>query len=152
VGGRFRAFVTEDGGATWRPAEPSGTPPALPGEGAFAASGTCLVALRGTRRAWFATGGARVARVFRTDDGGRTWAAAETPVGAGGPSAGIFSLAFRSAEHGVAVGGDYRDPGRTGPTVARTGDGGRTWTLPERGPRGYRSAVAYLPGAPAPVL
>jgi photosystem II stability/assembly factor-like uncharacterized protein len=121
-------------------------PPALPGEGAFAASGTCLV-VAPDGRAWFGSGGAKSARVFRSTDRGRTWTVSETPLAAGTPSAGLFSLAFRDAENGIAVGGDYKDPGRADkPVVALTDDGGRTWRLPSgSSPGGYRSAVAYVP-------
>jgi CubicO group peptidase (beta-lactamase class C family) len=146
VGGRFVILRTEDGGKTWAGVPHEGMPEALPGEGAFAASGTCLV-VGEAGNAWFATGGATVARVFRSTDRGRTWTAHETPVVAGNPSSGIFSLAFRDADHGIAVGGDYREPARTGKLAALTADGGRTWRVAEgRGLGGYRSAVAYVPG------
>ena len=85
-------------------------PAALPGEGAFAASGTCLV-VQGDRNAWFGTGGGRV---FRSTDRGRTWTVHKTPIRAGNGSSGIFSLTFWDADHGVAVGGDYKEPDRTG--------------------------------------
>jgi photosystem II stability/assembly factor-like uncharacterized protein len=152
VAGRFVVLATDDGGRTWARVPPEGMPPALPGEGAFAASGTCLVA-SGEGRAWFGTGGARASRVFRSTDRGRTWTAHETPVRAGTASAGIFSLAFRDADRGVAVGGDYKAPEQSGDCVALTADGGRTWTAP-RGtpPAGYRSAVAFVPGARGPRL
>lgn len=141
VGGRFVVLATEDGGETWTRRPPDGMPEALPGEGAFAASGTCL-AVRGDR-AWFGTGGGRV---FRSGDRGRTWTAHPTPLRAGNGSSGVFSLAFRDDDHGVAVGGDYKDPDATGGLVAVTQDGGRTWSAPEGpGPPGYRSAVAFLP-------
>jgi photosystem II stability/assembly factor-like uncharacterized protein len=146
VGGRFVILKTDDGGKTWEPTPPEGMPPSLPGEGAFAASGTCLVVGR-DGHAWIATGGAKVSRVFRSTDGGRTWTAHETPVRADTPSSGIFSLAFHDADHGVAVGGDYKEPKRAGNVVALTSDGGRTWRLTRgRGPGEYRSAVAYVPG------
>ena len=150
VDGRFVILTTDDGGKTWEPTPPEGMPPALPGEGAFAASGTCLV-VQGDGHAWFATGGAKVSRVFRSTDRGRTWTAHETPVMAGTPSSGIFSLAFHDADHGVAVGGDYKEPGETGNVVALTEDGGRTWRLPKgQGPGGYRSAVAVRAGHAGP--
>ncbi len=149
---RFLILTTEDGGTSWHPALPSGMPPALEGEGAFAAGGTCLV-VKGDRDAWFGTGGAKTARVFHSTDRGRTWSVAETPIAAGTPAAGIFSLAFRDAEHGVAVGGDYKRPEQGGQIVARTQDGGRTWASPRGpGPRSFRSAVAYVPGAKTPTL
>src|SRR5262245_10522400 len=121
-------------------------PPALSGEGAFAASGTCLV-VAGGGHAWFGTGRARASRVFRTPDRGRTWTAHETPVRVGTPSSGIFSLAFHDGDHGIAVGGDYKEPDRATQIVALTSDGGQTWRRPAgQEPGGYRSAVAIVPG------
>jgi photosystem II stability/assembly factor-like uncharacterized protein len=109
VGGRFLILTTSDGGKSWSPVARDAMPPALPNEGGFAASGTCLI-VRGRSTAWFATGGASVSRVFRSDDRGRTWTVAPTPIAAGSPGAGIFSLAFLDERHGVAVGGDYKNP------------------------------------------
>lgn len=149
VDGRFVILTTDDGGRTWSRSDLAGLPEALPGEGAFAASGTCLIA-RGDCTAWFGTG---AGRVFRSQDRGRTWTAQPTPIRAGNGTSGIFSLAFRDPGHGIAVGGDYKQPGGRGDNVALTGDGGRNWTQPKGpGPRGYRSAVAYLEGSPLPVL
>jgi photosystem II stability/assembly factor-like uncharacterized protein len=141
IDGRFQLIVTDDGGASWKPLAAKTLPPALPGESAFAASGTCLVA-RGEADAWFATGGAKSARVFHSKDRGRSWEATETPVAAGAASAGIFSIAFRDKDHGMIVGGDYRKPDDVGATAAVTSDGGKTWApLDKRLP--YRSAVAW---------
>ena len=137
-------IATGDGGASWKPLEAKVLPPALPGEGAFAASGTCLVT-RGEADAWFATGGAKSARVFRSRDRGRNWGVSETPVAAGAESAGIFSIAFRDGNHGMVVGGDYRKPDAVGATAAATSDGGKTWVpLGKRLP--FRSAVAWAKG------
>lgn len=140
VKGRFPTIVTDDGGATWKRLPEADLPVALPGEGAFAASGSCLVA-RGKSDAWFATGGTRTARVFRSTDRGRTWSAAETPVTAGVESAGIFSIAFRDATHGLTVGGDYRKPNDAGANAAMTSDGGKTWTACDKLP--YQSGAAW---------
>ncbi len=150
VDGRYAILRTEDGGRTWAPIPAAGMPEALPGEGAFAASGTCLV-VRGDRLAWFGTGGGDRARVFRSDDAGRTWAVAPTPIRAANPSSGVFSLAFRDAKVGLAVGGDYKQVDEAAGVIAATFDGGRTWI--EGGssrPSGFRSAVAYEPGSPDP--
>jgi len=96
--------------------------------------------------AWFGTGGAARARVFRSTNRGLIWQVADTPIAAGNASSGIFSLAFNGAGHGLAVGGDYRKERDTGDNIARTTDGGRTWSLAGATPlRGFRSAVAYLP-------
>ncbi len=145
VDGSFVILSTSDGGATWRPAAPS-TLLARAGEGAFAASGTCLIVGRGGR-AWFATGGPTGARVFRSSDWGRTWEFAETPVRHDSASAGIFSLAFRGDMDGIAVGGDYTKPAEDRDNIAVTHDGGKTWKAPPGRPSGYRSAVAFVPGS-----
>ena len=94
VKGQFQLIVTDDGGANWKPLAAKNLPPALPDEGAFAASGTCLVT-HGDNDVWFATGGAKTARVFHSRDRGQNWEVSETPIVAGAESAGIFSIAFR---------------------------------------------------------
>jgi photosystem II stability/assembly factor-like uncharacterized protein len=147
VDGRFTIVRTADGGRTWTRVPAANIPEALPGDGAFAASGTCLV-VQGSRHAWFGTGGAARARVFRSADQGRTWAVADTPIMAGNASSGVFSLAFSDPDHGVAVGGDYRLERETGDNLAITGDGGRTWAFAGTTRlRSFRSAVAYVPGS-----
>lgn len=153
VDGRYTILITDDGGTTWTKSPSEGMPHALDGEGAFAASGTCLV-VQGDRNAWFATGGAKVSRVFRSTDRGRTWSAHETPILAGKATAGIFSLDFRDAQKGVAVGGDYQAMDLRDQVFTSTSDGGRTWSTPNppNGPSGYRSAVATMPGTTGPTL
>ncbi len=141
VKGLFQLIVTADGGANWKPLAAKALPPALPGEGAFAASGTCLIT-QGERDVWFATGGAKKARVFHSGDRGRNWEVSETPVAAGAESAGIFSLAFRDKQQGMIVGGDYRKPDDRGATAAITSDGGKTWVLTDK-QLPFRSAVAW---------
>ncbi len=58
VGGRFVVLRTDDAGKTWAPTAPDAMPMALATEGAFAASGTCLVT-GPDGHAWSATGGAK---------------------------------------------------------------------------------------------
>jgi photosystem II stability/assembly factor-like uncharacterized protein len=149
VDGKFVVLATEDGGKTWTRIAPDGMPGALPGEGAFAASGTCLV-VKGQGNAWFGTG---AGRVFRSTDRGRNWTVQATPIQAGSGSSGIFSLAFWDADHGVAVGGDFKEPDRAAKVCALTSDGGRTWRIPTGSqPTGYRSAVTCIPDSPGPTL
>ncbi len=141
VNGRFQLIVTSDGGANWKAVPEKNLPVALPKEGAFAASGTCLVT-RGESDVWFCTGSAKTARVFHSTDRGRNWTVSETPIAAGVESAGIFSIAFRDPDHGVIVGGDYRQPNTAGATVATTSDGGKTWTLIGH-PLPFRSGIVW---------
>jgi len=143
IDGQFTLLLGS--GGHWHPVDPGALPAAAAGEAGFAASGSC-VAVQGSDRAWIGTGGSR-ARVLATADGGRSWSVTATPLRCGRPSAGIFSIAFADARHGVVVGGDYRDPDSTDGNAARTADGGLTWQLPEVPPHGYRSAVAPVPGS-----
>src|SRR5581483_837391 len=137
VGGRFTILTTRDG-LTWQKLK---GPQANKDEGAFAASGTCVFT-RGTREVWFGTGGLGGGRVFHSEDGGQTWSVAKTPVRHDAVSAGIFSLEFSDALHGIAVGGDYTKPAESEGNAAITQDGGKTWTAPSGArPGGYRSAI-----------
>jgi len=143
VNGQFVILTTGDGGQSWQQRK---LPPALPNEGAFAASNSCLVVL-GKREVWFGTGGASGARVFHSNDGGQDWDVIGTPLRHDSAGAGIFSLAFADSLQGVVVGGDYGRPGDAAGNMAVTSDGGRTWEATGGAPpNGYRSAVAFLAG------
>src|SRR5207237_6205360 len=124
VNGRFPWRRTTDG-KTWRDIS-GGMPPALCDangcEAGFASSGTC-VATQGESRAWIGTGGvAPSARIFITKDGADHWVARTTPL-RGSPSAGIFSVAFRDARHGLVAGGDLDPTAPPFDTVARPNNG-----------------------------
>lgn len=140
IGGRFLILETRDGGQHWARIPDAGLPPALPGEGAFAASGTSLV-ICGANDVWLGTGGAARSRVFHSRDAGRTWSVVATPITASVAAAGIFSLACRDSRHLIAVGGNYAKPDPSATTVARSNDAGATWRASEPD-----SATAFLSG------
>jgi photosystem II stability/assembly factor-like uncharacterized protein len=148
VDGQFVILTTQDG-AAWTRVPAAALPPALANEGAFAASGTNVAALR-PNHVWIGTGGGSRSRVLRSSDGGRTWSVSDTPL-ASSASAGIFSIAFRDARHGIVVGGDYKREGDAVNNAAITDDGGVTWKAVS-GLGGFRSVVAYVPGSKAPTL
>jgi len=137
--GRFTVLTTNSGAALQREKGPQ----AERAESAFASSGTCVFT-RGTREAWFGTGGMGGARVFHSTDGGQTWSVAKVPMRHDSANAGIFSIAFANGLHGVAVGGDFSKPEEAAGNCAITQDGGKTWVAATAPPSGYRSAVAYL--------
>jgi photosystem II stability/assembly factor-like uncharacterized protein len=143
VDGRLVLLRTTDG-QRWTRVPGDTLPPALQGEGAFAASGT-NVAMRG-RHVWLATG----PRVIRSSDDGRTWAAVATPLPAA-ESSGNFSIAFRDDRYGLVVGGDFKKEREPSDNAAVTTDGGATWRL-VRGLTGYRSAVAFVAARPGTVI
>jgi photosystem II stability/assembly factor-like uncharacterized protein len=135
---KFLLLSTTDG-EHWNPLPSDHMPKALPGEGAFAASNTCL--LLSGEEIFFGTGGPS-ARVFHSPDSGRTWNVVETPIAHGNASSGIFSLARGDENEIVVVGGDYKDSKRASAVAAYSLDEGKTWQLSEQQPGGYRSAVA----------
>lgn len=141
VDGKFLLVATTDG-EHWHQLPRDHMPSALPGEGAFAASGTCLV-LWGVN-IYFATGGP-AARVFHSTDLGKTWSVASTPIAHGNASSGVFSIG-PMADAVVVMGGDYKDPNRSEGTAAYSLDDGKTWKLAAQQPGGYRSAVAWIGG------
>lgn len=140
VDGQFVILATSNGGATWARIPANRLPPALPGEGAFAASGT-NVAVFGANHVWIGT---TASRVLRSSDGGRSWSVAQTPVDTGNAT-GIFSVTFKDATRGIVVGGDYTKESQPGNNAAFTSDGGLTWTL-AKGISGFRSVAAWAPG------
>ena len=144
VDGKF-VVVGAPNGENWKELPGDGMPAALPGEGAFAASGTAL-AMNNDGGLYFGTGGGKAARVFHSPDFGKTWTVAETPIASGNASSGIFSI-VATPWAVIAVGGDYKDPKRPDRVAAFSQDGGKTWTLAAQQPGGYRSAVAALYGA-----
>jgi photosystem II stability/assembly factor-like uncharacterized protein len=158
VEGRFPVVRTTDG-RTWSDLGER-LPAAQPGEGAFAASGTCTATID-DRHGWITTGAAARARVLATSDGGDTWRVAETPIVQGTATSGGASLEFRDTLNGILGGGDIAKPDSFSDNVARSSDGGRTWRLAARTPfpgalyglsyagGGSRAVVATGPGGAA---
>ena len=146
IDGRFTLLATHDGGQSWSPASPDASPTAIAGEGAYAASGSCIVSVQGS--VWIGTGGGKHARVLRLPPqepaAAFGWQCAETGI-CSAPMAGIFGLDFANEQHGIAVGGDHGDQLGDGATLALSDDGGKSWrVLGGEAPRGYRSAAVRL--------
>jgi photosystem II stability/assembly factor-like uncharacterized protein len=141
VNGVFPDIRTTDG-TTWQDIS-ANMPPALMGEASFAASGTCITT-QGRRNAWIATGGATIARILATRDGGDTWNAYDTPL-VSSPSAGAISVAFRDPRHGIVAGGDLA--ANNSADVATSRDGGKTWRLTKMPPvDGAIFCLSYIHG------
>ena len=132
--------MTSNGGRTWERVPADRLPPALPNEGAYAASGTNVAVFE--NHMWIAT---TASRVLHSADRGRTWTVAQTPLPTSA-SAGIFSIAFRDPRHGMVVGGDYQKEREAIDNAAITSDGGKSWSL-MKGLSGYRSVIAYKRGS-----
>lgn len=163
----FRVRVTNNSGDSWVPVvdpefkQPGRNLQPLDGEAFFAASNTSMSTCNGWL--WIGTSRDRVLRKNLATVGFQAalcagaldpfshscgipwldWQSASVPLTSGNASSGIFSLAFRDEQHGMAVGGDYTKPNESAGTATWTADGGQHWTAATKPPRGYRSAVAW---------
>ena len=151
VGNRFQVFTTEDGGETWKKTPEAGMPMALPNEGAFAASGSCIVTGPG-KRLTFVTGGAAKARVFTSIDQGRTFTVTTSPVRAGAPSKGLFSALWADEKLLLTVGGDYKERALEGVNLASSTNGGARWEALEARPVGFLSSIVRGPAQDAAIV
>ncbi|MHB1327373.1 MAG: WD40/YVTN/BNR-like repeat-containing protein [Gemmatimonadales bacterium] len=150
VGDAFPLIRTADGGRTWTsysPARAAAVRP-IPGEGALAASGTCVV-MRSDLSVWVGTAvGGRVLR-FGVDNS----YAVGTPIYNAAPASGIASLAFAGDRLGMAGGGDLGAPDAYLDNVVVTIDGGRSWALAGRPAfPGAVYGLAYVPLQPQTVV
>ena len=139
VDGQTVVITTTDGGERWRRIPAAELPAALPGEGSFAASGTCVVTGPGGH-AWVAAG-TPMARLLHTADYGRTWSVDTIPL------SGIASVSFRDLVNGIVLGSDSTA------ATASTHDGGRTWV--RGGPPPFALGVyggVYVPGTRRPTV
>lgn len=149
VENQFVIYKTFDEGRHWTKDESPVLAASPKGEGAFAASNSSLV-IRSDGKVLFGTGGLGGPRVFLADlNKNGNWTAIPVPLASRSESAGVFSLAFRDNRHGIAVGGDYKNPGNREGTAAFTTDGGITWQVAATPPSGYRSSVEWYPQAAA---
>jgi photosystem II stability/assembly factor-like uncharacterized protein len=140
IDGQIVIITTNDYGESWQTLQ---GPEALPGEGGFAASGTCLTTV-GESMVWIALGTPK-SRVIYSADRGKTWAIYNTPMAQDVAGAGIFSLAFSSTKYGISVGGNYTLPNDSSKVISITEDGGKSWELLDnRGVNGFKSAIANI--------
>ncbi|MBK3518657.1 WD40/YVTN/BNR-like repeat-containing protein [Carboxylicivirga marina] len=140
IDGRFLIIRTEDGGMNWTKCET--IPMALTGESNFAASNTCIEFLP-NGKAWMASGGS-TARVYSSNNYGKTWTAYNTPIKVQHEADGIYSIAFNDQLHGIMVGGNYEHPERNDSIAAFTNDGGSNWQQCDKMPQGFRSCVQHF--------
>lgn len=140
IDGAFLWIETRDGGRSWEPL-PVPLPAPLDGEGGFAASGT-MVCAHGEGNLLIGT--SQYARLFRRSGFGDTWSTAPSPLRAGLPATGVFSVAVHPERGAIAVGGQYDAPDDRRGTAAWSTDLA-TWRPASRGPGGYRSGVAWSP-------
>ncbi len=137
-------IITRDGGNTWTKVSCDVLPNSEPGEAAFAASNSNIAVVND--KVWIVSGGKR-ARVFHSEDKGKTWEVYETPIVQGKAMTGIYSVDFFDEQTGVIIGGDWDKKEFNEGNKAITTDGGKTWELLSNGEGpGYRSSISFVPG------
>ena len=144
IGGKFLLLETKNGGETWN--SMLNPPTALPGEAAFAASGTCISTNGKTLT--IVTGG-KVSRMLCLNIDGKQnsagWKIVKLPLLHGKDSQGAFSSA-KNKKQQLVVGGDYQDKQRTD-SVECIVSGSSVAGVPARPPAGYQSCVAFINGS-----
>ena len=140
VDGKFFVIRTENAGEKWE--NVTNIPDAIDGEANFAASNTCIEFLP-SGKAWIASGG-KAARVFYSENFGKSWQVSNTPIIRGTAAAGIFSVSFKNDLEGIIVGGIYNEPHINQNIAAYTLDGGKSWIQAQTMPNEYRSCVQHV--------
>ncbi len=130
--GFFEIYTTVDGGANWVRSNQAEIPPQLTGEFGI----TDVFTADHGSTLWFGT---NFGRIYKTLDRGYNWSVAQTPF-----LDFIGAIAFRDANNGLCTSG-----GTVGSLdVARTTDGGFTWSLVGTNTAGMslKGGLCYVPG------
>ncbi len=141
INSKFLLLETKDSGKNWKPLP--NAPAALPGEAAFAASGTCISA---NGSIGFVTGGSN-SRLITSDPSRLNWSGAILPINQGNSSKGAFSIALGNGNI-VIVGGDYAN-NKAVDSVACYADfksRNKDFRPAQHNPAGYQSGITYLKG------
>jgi len=143
IAGKFVLMETNDAGETWHPYK--NPPGALPGEAAFAASGTCL---RLVKHAIGISSGGTNARFIYFNITLDSWQYDPLPIVHHKSSQGAFSFAM-GYNGGLVVGGDYADDKKADSVAAVVLpklDATLVYTPIKTGPLGFQSCVEYISG------
>jgi photosystem II stability/assembly factor-like uncharacterized protein len=149
VDSTFLVVRTTNGGSNWIVVPATNIPNSLPNEYGYSVGGSAITT-QGTSNAWFGTAGAAADRVFRTTDRGVSWSFAVTPLTPDTVyGTGISGITFKDANNGYAI-SENQPVADTiiNQNIARTTDGGLTWTLVSTGLQVANDpfSIAYIPG------
>lgn len=135
VNGNIFLAQTADGGDNWREMK-TNTFPVDSGEACFASSGTNIRKINYIANV-YVTGG-KAAHIFIRNE------KREMPIIQGSESTGANSIGVKDTHSFIVVGGDFNKKDSVYKNCVITIDGGKTWTVPDIPPHGYRSCVEYL--------
>lgn len=141
VNNKFLLMETNDSGETWKMFK--NPPDALPGEAAFAASGTCLNV---NALISIVTGGNSSRLLFLAADETH-WVDDKLFITQGKASQGAFSIA-RGIHQLMVVGGDYANDAKADSVAVIISVGLPHYgqEIPVKGPSGFQSCVEYISG------
>lgn len=141
----FEIYTTTNGGDTWTPVSGDAIPDPIPGEAPRYRY--CVVG----NNIWFSTYNNRI---FHSTDKGLTWSVSDTGIPMIKPISRYYiDIAFWNANEGIARHFDYIT--RKNLHVARTNDGGATWSpVIVNGPLlgSLYSGIAYVPGTKSTLI
>lgn len=138
INNKFLLLETKDSGNSW--SNYANNPVALPGEAAFAASGTCLRIIKND--IFIVTGGA-YSNMFINPQQNNNWHKIPIPIIKGKSSQGAFSIA-KGLNRLIIAGGDYQHDKRNDSTSCYSTNNGITWQQAYTKPSGYQSCVEYI--------
>jgi photosystem II stability/assembly factor-like uncharacterized protein len=138
INSRFLLLETKDRGNSWN--NYANSPIALQGEAAFAASGTCLRAIKD--KIFIVTGGS-FSNLHVGSHQNNNWYKTSIPIIKGKSTQGSFSIA-KGANCLVVVGGDYQHDKHRDSTACYSIDNGVTWQIAHTAPSGYQSCAEYI--------
>ena len=131
---------TKDGGSNWSRLKGENLPTLLGKEYGFAASGTGIQCF-GNENIRIGTGG-QVARIFGSNNYGKSWQIETTPILQGSDSQGIFSIDYFNEKQAIAVGGDYANDTLIGSNVITLN---KSWVVTDTSKNiKFKSCVKYL--------
>ena len=138
---KFLLLETNNGGETWIPFK--NMPDALPGEAAFAASGTCLRVTNGN--ILIASGGSN-SRLISYSKKKEIWDYSNFPITHGKASQGAFSVAV-GKNNGIMIGGNYeKDKVTDSVSVSYIPRPFKLLNVTIKQPAGFQSCVEYITG------
>lgn len=141
IGGKMFLASTNDGGLTWKDADPKDLPAVDDGEACFASSGTNIRLLANFKYVFIS--GGRKSRVFYNETPN------VIPITQGLESTGGNSIAVRQDKNSnsgrwIVVGGDFASDTTRARNCFISIDQGKTWISPTVPPFGYRSCVEFI--------
>ncbi len=142
INSKMLMMKTEDGGETWK--EVLTSPMLKEKEASFAASGTTIRCVKKST-ILIATGGS-AARLWVSNDKGKSWTSNETAMVHGSQGSGIFSVGY-AKPRAVMVGGDFENDRIQANQSFYSPDNGNSWIASETFVRGWRECVESIDGA-----